>query len=173
MTAVLDEKIISRHVQNIEWCVCVLHSSFLKMVGNHRLCLCWCHSDGEFSLQWRRNERDGVSNHQSHDCLLNRLFRLRSKKTSKIRVTGLCAGNSPVTGEFPSQRASNAESVSIVWRLMLCGAEMRTKPFLILLCLIWDCPWEVATDQVVGVNIISLQKRSQFCWSRFQMPWFD
>ena len=43
------------------------------------------------------------------DCLLNRLFRWRSKKTSKLRFTGLCAGNSPVTGEFPAQRASNAE----------------------------------------------------------------
>ena len=36
-----------------------------------------------------------------------------SKKTSKLRVTGLCAGNSPVTGEFPAQMASNAENVSI------------------------------------------------------------
>ena len=34
----------------------------------------------------------GVSNHQPHDCLLNRLFRHRSKKTSKLRVTGLCEG---------------------------------------------------------------------------------
>ena len=37
------------------------------------------------------------------------------KKTSKLRVTGLCAGNSPGTSEFPAQRASNAESVSIWW----------------------------------------------------------
>ena len=43
-------------------------------------------------------------------------FRRRSKKASKIRVTGLCAGNSPVTGEFPAQMASNAENVSIWWR---------------------------------------------------------
>ena len=43
--------------------------------------------------------------------------RRRSKKTSKLRVTGLCVGNSPVTGEFPAQRASNAENVSIWWRL--------------------------------------------------------
>ena len=50
------------------------------------------------------------------DCLLNRLFRRRSRKTSKLHVTGLCAGNSPVTGEFPAQRASNAENVSIWWR---------------------------------------------------------
>ena len=46
-------------------------------------------------LQWRHNGRDSVSNHQPHDCLLNRLFRRRSKKTSKLRDTGLNAGNSP------------------------------------------------------------------------------
>ena len=40
----------------------------------------------------------------------------RSKKTSKLRVTGLCEGNSPVTGELSAQRASNAENVSIWWR---------------------------------------------------------
>ena len=48
--------------------------------------------------------------------LLNRLFRRRSKRTSPLRVNGLCAGNSPVTGEFPAQMASNAENVSIGWR---------------------------------------------------------
>ena len=68
------------------------------------------------ALQWRRNERDGVSNHQPHDCLLNGLFGRRSKKTSNLRVTGLCEGNSPVTGEFPSQMASNAEKGFIWWR---------------------------------------------------------
>ena len=57
-----------------------------------------------------------VSNQQPHDCLLNCLFRRRSKKTSKLRVTGLCEGNSPVTSEFPAQRTSYAESVSIWWR---------------------------------------------------------
>ena len=71
---------------------------------------------GFITLQWRHNEHDGVSNHQPNDCLLNRLFRRSSKKTSKFRVTGLCEGNSPVTGEFPAQRASNAEKVSIRWR---------------------------------------------------------
>ena len=47
-------------------------------------------------LQWRHNGRYGVSNYQHLDCLLNRLFRCRSMKTSKLRVTGLCEGNSPV-----------------------------------------------------------------------------
>ena len=65
------------------------------------------------TLQWRHNEHDGVSNDQLCDCLHNRLFRCRSNKTSKLRVTGLWAGNSPVTGEFPTQRASNAENISI------------------------------------------------------------
>ena len=68
------------------------------------------------SLQWRHNGLVGVSNDQPHHYLLGRLFGRRSKKTSKLRVTGLCACNSPVTGEFPAQRASNAENVSIWWR---------------------------------------------------------
>ena len=62
------------------------------------------------------SQLNGVSNHQPHDCLLNRLFRHRSKKTSNLPITGLCEGNSPVTGEFPTQRASNVENVSIWWR---------------------------------------------------------
>ena len=68
------------------------------------------------SLLWRHNGCGSVSNHQPHDCLLNCLFRRRSKKTSKLRVTGLCAGNSPGTGEFPALMASNAKSASIWWR---------------------------------------------------------
>ena len=52
-------------------------------------------------LPWHHNERGGVSNHRHLDCLLNRLFRRWSKKTSKLRVTGLCEGNSPVTVNSP------------------------------------------------------------------------
>ena len=71
------------------------------------------------TLQWRHTERDGVSNHQPDDCLLNRLCRHRTKKTSKLCVTDLCEGNSRVTGEFPTQRASNAENVFSWWRHMI------------------------------------------------------
>ena len=67
----------------------------------------------DFPLRWRHNGRDTVLNHQPHHCLLNRLFRCRSKKTSKLSVTDLCVGNSPGTAEFPTQMASNAENVSI------------------------------------------------------------
>ena len=81
----------------------------------------WCVSEtpsgdtvtAMLSLQWHHNGHDSISNHQPHECLLNGLFRRRSKKTSKLRVTGLCAGNSPGTAEFPAQMASYAENVSI------------------------------------------------------------
>ena len=67
-------------------------------------------------LHWRHHERDGVSNHQPHDCLFNRLFKRRSKKISKFCVTGLCAGNSPGPVNSPHKRARNAENASIWWR---------------------------------------------------------
>ena len=48
---------------------------------------------------------------QPHGCLLNRLFRRRPKKTSKLRVTGLCEDR-----WIPRTKTSNAENVSIWWR---------------------------------------------------------
>ena len=44
------------------------------------------------------------------------VYSAQIKETSKLRVTGLCVGNSPVTGEFPAQKASNVEDFSIWWR---------------------------------------------------------
>ena len=49
------------------------------------------------SLQWCHNEPDGVPNHRCLDCLLNRFLGRWIKKTSKLRVTGLCEGNPPMT----------------------------------------------------------------------------
>ena len=43
--------------------------------------------------------------------VLNRLFRRRSKKTAKIRVTGLCEGIHRWSVDSPT-KASNAENVS-------------------------------------------------------------
>ena len=71
---------------------------FKSMIQQHK----WIDS---VPLRWRHNGLNSVSNHQPHDCVLNRLFRRRSKKTSKLGVTGLCA-----------QRASSAENVTIWWR---------------------------------------------------------
>ena len=102
----------------------ICHTAYAHVVAVH--CLLWSlvSVDGSIptcgeilhALSWRHNEHNCVSNHQPCVCSLNRLFRCRSKKTSKLRVTGLCAGNSPVTGEFPAQRASDAENGSFWWR---------------------------------------------------------
>ena len=70
----------------------------LEPANTEIICFCIVLSPNEaFSLQWRHNDHDGVSNHQPRGCLLNRLFRRRSKKTSKFRVTSLC-------GEFTGDR---------------------------------------------------------------------
>ena len=111
-------------VDTIGHLICNIPSWAYGSYGICRVTLIWrlkqkawrCQCCDSAALQWRHNGRDSVSNHQPHGCLLNRLFRRRSKKTSKLCVTGLCAGNSPGTGEFPAQRASNAENVSIWWR---------------------------------------------------------
>ena len=95
------------------------------LTSNNLICMM---SLSVWILQWRHNGRDSVSNHQPHDCLLNHLFRRRSKKASKLCVTGLC-----VPGESPAQMASNAENGSIWWRHhewpddLLC--DLHTKTF--------------------------------------------
>ena len=120
------------------------------------------------SLWWRPNGRDSDSNHQPHDCLLSRLFRRRSRKTPKLRVTGICAGNPPGTGVFPAQMASDAENVLIWWRhhgdwivSKLCFAkitifhtykvttETSTGDVLIV---ITDGIWMYTSDKDVAVN---------------------
>ena len=64
-------------------------------------------------LQGHHNEPNAVTDDRRLDSLLNRLFRCTSNKASKLRVAGLCEGNSAANGEFPAQKASNAENVSI------------------------------------------------------------
>ena len=66
------------------------------------LCRCstytYRHHPGHQSLQWSHNECDGASNHRLLDGLLNRLLKFKSKKTSKLRVTGFVKMNSPHKG---------------------------------------------------------------------------
>ena len=60
---------------------------YLPIIENVHQYVCNAFFHWHRPLQCRHNERDGVSNHQPDDCLLNLLFRLRSKKTQKLRVT--------------------------------------------------------------------------------------
>ena len=83
-----------------------------------------------YSLQWCHNERDGVSNHQPHDCLLSRLFRRRSKKTSNSASLALVRGihrwpmNSPHKGPV-TRRIFHlmTSSCYVKYRLKELGAE--------------------------------------------------
>ena len=75
-----------------------MYVSFKKCIWKCRLENGSHFAFASMSSQWRHNEHDGISNHQCLDCLLNRLFRPRSKKTSKFCITGLCEGNSQHKG---------------------------------------------------------------------------
>ena len=84
--------------------------ALLKRLTKHPL-ICECCI--EHALQCRHNGHDSVSNHKRLNCLLNHFYGHRSKKTSNLCITGLCERNSPGTGEFPAQTASNAGNVPI------------------------------------------------------------
>ena len=74
-----------------------------------------------FALQWGHNERDGVSNHQPHDCLLNRLFRHRSKKTSSFASLAFVRGihrwpvNSPHKGPIKRKMFPFDDIIMVSW----------------------------------------------------------
>ena len=108
------------------------------------------------TLRWHPNGCDSVSNHQHHHCLLNRLFKCRSKKTSKLRVTGLCAGNSPRTGEFPAQMASNAEMFPFDDVIMICAYLSYGDPMSVSCWAGW-------------VEIVKKLLRLDFTWSAKQI----
>ena len=73
-------------------------------------------ANSNMALQWRHDERGGVSNHQPCDCFLNRFFQAQIKENTKDPRYWSLWRNSPVTGEFPAHRASNAENNFIWWR---------------------------------------------------------
>ena len=68
-----------------------------------------------FALEQRHDERDSVLNHRYLDCLLNCLFRRRSKKTLKLGVTGLSERNSPAPLKGPvTQKMFSIDDVLMV-----------------------------------------------------------
>ena len=73
--------LISRRIANAN--IESLLSKYAFLLHNEHLQSLWnSHSCHHYSLQWRQHERDGVSNHRRLDCLLGRLFKHRSTKTS-------------------------------------------------------------------------------------------
>ena len=130
------------------------------------------------SLQWHHNEHDGISNHWHLDHLVNHLFRCRSKKTSKLCVTGLCEGNPPVTGGFPSQRSSNMEnlvmsSYSYALYCLLLG-YLQTMPDSNPLVALWICNLKhnCIPDNITQLlRIVNYFKRT--CDKILHCPLFD
>ena len=91
------------------------------------------------------------------DCLLNRLFRHRSKKTSKLYVTGIEEGNSLVTGEFPAQRASNGQNeLDDVIMLVLCTGNPP----------VMDSPRKVPMTRNCDATLLSTKTS---CWTYSQI----
>ena len=82
-----------------------------------------------------------IASQISSSCLLNCFFERRSKKAPKLRVTGLCEGNSPVTGEFHAQKASNAENVSfeLIMNLLAIKSEAQFDSALVFDILVFQC----------------------------------
>ena len=125
------------------------------------------------SLQWRHNERDTVSDHQPHDCLHNRLFICISKKTSKLRVTCLCAGNSPVTGEFPAQMASNEEFffhlMTSSWCIhVLYGSSSPRQRAWLAFAILWISTFDEKKWYITFV----MKGVPNICYStQLQIPW--
>ena len=66
-----------------------------------------------WSITVMSHAHHGVTNHRQLDCLFNGLFRVIIKKTSKLRIEGPLFGK---TSEFPSQRTSNAQRISVSLR---------------------------------------------------------
>ena len=87
------------HLRNNLIDLCCLSFKRVYIVSIRNVYIKYIHLNNIFrkTLQLRNNERDGVSNHQHLDCLLNRLFRRTSKKSSKLRFTGLCERWIPLT----------------------------------------------------------------------------
>ena len=113
-------------------------------------------------LQWRHNGRDGVSNHH---CLLNRLFRRRSKKTSTLPVTGLYARNSPVTVNSPHKWPVTRKMFPFDDVIMVATSYNHNKTpqstkvcvFLGLHCILTYHPWvgwpHFLTRPIVNIDV--------------------
>ena len=100
-----------------------------------------------------------------------------AKKTSKLHVIDLCAGNSPVTAEFPAQMASDVENVSIWWRYHENIDTISIEPVL-KLCQFVMCPeisWYQSHQLTMSLSlhlishIFDLLGRFEVQWVRLQL----
>ena len=69
------------------------------------------------SLKWRNNERHCHSNHRRRDFCSTICSRAHQRKHWNPALLAFVRGNPPVNSGFPTQRASNAENVYMLWHL--------------------------------------------------------
>ena len=106
------------------------------------------------SLQWRRNERDCFSDHQPHDCLLNRLFRRRSKKYQSSPSLAVVRGihrwpmNSPHIRPVTRKMFPIDDVIMLVYRYIhsSCYYHHQIRSINISHCyhiFPWSCVWDI------------------------------
>ena len=88
-------------------------------------------SNNAVELKWRHNDRDGVSNHQPHDCLLNGLFRRKSTKTSELRITGFVKGIHRWPVNSPQQEPVTRKKFSFDDVIMISADKKMIGAFVI------------------------------------------
>ena len=110
-------------------CVSMSRSHNVMMIAQGHIC----------SLQWRHNERDDFSNHRRLDCLLSRLFRHRSKKTPKLRVTGLCLKHK--VNEIQKGYLTKSLLLSICVCMLLCLCMCLNASYFV-----WNCQADITID---------------------------
>ena len=71
----------------------------------------WNWVDNGSALHWHHNGRDGISNHQSHDCFT--FIQAQIKENIKALCHWPLCGE--FTRQFTAQMSSNTENVSIWW----------------------------------------------------------
>ena len=100
------------------------YGPFHKQI-NMYVCVCVERNElKHISSQWRDNERDGVQNHQRLDCLLNRLFRQRSKKHQSSASPAFVME----IHRWPLTSGKQCGNVSIWWRLHVIFIIIILKP---------------------------------------------
>ena len=68
------------------------------------------------TLEWRHSGRDGVSNHQSHDCSLNRFFRRRSRKHQSSTSLAFVRGFHRWPVNSPRKGPVTRKMLPLLWR---------------------------------------------------------
>ena len=139
-------------------------------------------------MQWRHHEwwlfhygddmKNIVASRITANYLFNRLFRIISKKTSKPALLVRCEWNPPVTGGFPSQRVSNAESVSMLWRhyelwFFVSGLINVPASWVQLSAVMTSLLIVVAADSGKKTSKITSSSFTAYPWWRHQMETFS